>query len=115
MSEKPFWQSKKFVYALSGFVAALILALLPLAVPSIDEETQAALIDLMPQVFAVAMFLIAGHALTDALSLAVGVQGMSLKDAAHALIDAVADDEPDTEALPVPEREHMPLGEQRNA
>ena len=91
MNEKPIWKSKKFVIALAGFAGALVLALLP-QVFALDAATQAALLDLLPQVFVVALFLITGHTLMDALTVAKGVQGVSLQQAAHDLIDALPDE-----------------------
>lgn len=105
MSDKPIWQSKKFVIAAAVFVAALIMTLLP-SVVEVDGETQATLFDLVPRVFVFGALWLIGHTVTDAMSLAVGVQGKTLQDAAHDLIDAVAGYNDDV----APPQEHIPVG-----
>jgi hypothetical protein len=70
MSEKRFYQSKKFVYAVSGFSASLIVALLP-SVFTLDPQTLDQLKIVLPGVLAFFGFVLAGHQWMDARSLAL--------------------------------------------
>lgn len=98
---KPFWKSRKFAYAVGTFLAALVLALLPMAV-TLDEPTTAMLEQMLPLIFVIGALVITGHTVTDVVAVwKEGVESQTLRDAAHALIEAV----------PLPERETIRLPE----
>lgn len=78
MQEKPFYQSKKFVYALAFVMATAVMALLPSLLAWLDVQVDPATVEMieesLPRLFAVALFVIGGHALNDAISLSRGYQ-----------------------------------------
>lgn len=85
----PFYKSKKFLYALATFLAALVIAALPMVV-SLDDDTAAMLEEMLPLVFAMGALLIAGHTITDVMAVwREGVPPKDLRRAAHDLIDAL--------------------------
>lgn len=88
MSEKPFYMSKKFVYAAISLVAAVIVAILPTAL-ELDEEQTKTLNEIVPVVLAFGFALIGGHTIMDALSMAKGAQLPGVSDAIQELIDAI--------------------------
>lgn len=88
-TEKRFYQSKKFVYAVSAFIAALIMALLP-SLFTLEAETLDMLNVALPVVMSFFGFVLVGHQWMDAKSLAMQTPLLELEDAAHAVVDAVA-------------------------
>lgn len=92
----PFYKSKKFLYALATFLAALVIAALPMIV-SLDDDTLAMLEQMLPLVFVMGALVIAGHTVTDVMAVwREGVVSKDLRQAAHELIDA----------LPLAEHDH---------
>jgi hypothetical protein len=88
---KPFWKSKKFIYALATLIAALIVALLP-SVTTLDAQTDAMLRDVLPGVLAMGIAVIAGHTLTDVTAIWFNRPiHQPLATAAHAMIDAAGE------------------------
>lgn len=88
---KPFWKSRKFVYALGTALAALVLAFLP-EVVVLDPETQDLLGEMLPLVFVIGLSVILGHTVTDVAAIwRSGVQGKPLADALKDLIDALTE------------------------
>jgi len=88
MTEKPFYMSKKFVYALSTLLAAIVLAVLP-SVVTLDGVTVAMIEDMLPAALGLGFFVICGHTLSDAIVLSRGVENKPLPDAAHDFVDAL--------------------------
>jgi len=85
----PFYKSKKFLYALATFLAALVIAALPMVV-SLDDDTAAMLEEMLPLIFVMGALLIAGHTVTDVMAVwRDGVPPKGLRQAAHDLIDAL--------------------------
>ncbi|WP_162909614.1 hypothetical protein [Aggregatilinea lenta] len=88
MTEKPFYKSKKFAYAVAGVVTAVILALLP-SVVALTPETEQLLEDVIPAVILMCALLLTGHTVTDvAYAWAERPQAAPLGEALHELIDA---------------------------
>jgi hypothetical protein len=81
------FESRKFCYALAGFVAALALALLP-NIPGIAPETIDMAAYLMPRVLAGAALLMGGHVLSDETSKLMGLQVAPLRDTFMELLEA---------------------------
>lgn len=89
MNPKPFWTSRKFIYALATLIAALIMAALPSLV-ILDALTEAMLSDLLPGVLAMGIALIAGHTITDITAIWLARPSYQpLPEAAHNMIDLV--------------------------
>jgi hypothetical protein len=90
---KPFYQSKKFVYAVSMLIAMIVLAVLPAAFARagmpLDPDSQQALNGLFPGVVIVFMMVIAGHTLQDALAMAKGAQPVDLQQAVMDVLSAI--------------------------
>ena len=95
--EKPFWKSKKFIYAVASFVAAVVLAVLP-SVTTLDADTVTMLHDVVPKVVLGGFLLIAGHTVTDVVYLAVQARDVPLREAAHGLVDAVLPENEEAQA-----------------
>lgn len=95
--EKPFYKSKKFVYALATFIAALVLAVLP-SIVTLEPETVDMLETTLPAVLGIGILVITGHGIQDALTTVKGLQIMSLSSAFAELIEAtpLAEREPET-------------------
>lgn len=92
---KPFYRSKKFLYALATFLAAAVIAALPMVV-ALDDETVAMLEQMLPLVFVMGALVIAGHTVTDVMAVwREGVASTDLRQAAHELIEALAADQVD--------------------
>ena len=88
---KPFWKSKKFIYALATLIAAIIVAVLP-SVATLDAETDAMLKDVLPGVLAIGIALIAGHTITDVTAIWSNRPAYQpLQPAAHDLINATVE------------------------
>lgn len=91
---KPFWKSRKFIYAAGTFLAALVLTILPMVV-ELEQETLDLLDQMLPLVFVIGLALIGGHTATDLVAIwQEGVVGKELAQAAHDLIDALSDSDP---------------------
>jgi hypothetical protein len=89
----PFWKSKKFVYALATFCAALIVALAPTFADWANIELKPETLDMMdqmlPLIIAMGLLVITGHTATDLMYLwTEGIKSKELKEAAHDLIEA---------------------------
>ncbi|HML21875.1 MAG TPA: hypothetical protein PKD09_09515 [Aggregatilinea sp.] len=90
MTEKPFYKSKKFIYAACTFVAALILYLLQLASPDMTQDQIELLNQMILMVLIMGSLLLTGHTITDVTAVWVNrPQTKPLGEAAHDLIDAV--------------------------
>ncbi len=90
MTEKPFYESKKFIYASSTFVAALILYLIRLVSPDMPQDQVDLLSQLILLVLVMGGFLITGHTVTDVTAVWVNrPQPKPIGEAAHELIDAL--------------------------
>ena len=88
MTEKPFYKSKKFAYAVAGVVTAVILALLP-SIVTLTPETEQLLEDVIPAVVLMFVLVLTGHTVTDvAYAWAERPQAQPLGEALHELIDA---------------------------
>lgn len=95
MAEKPFYKSKKFAYAVGTFLAALVVAVMPM-IASLDAETLDMLETMLPVIFVIGALLITGHTVTDVAAVWMeGVKFKALKEAAGDLLESV----------PLPERE----------
>lgn len=83
--------SRKFIYALTGVIVALVLALLP-SVVDLEPETVTMIEDVLPQLILVILLVIGGHTLSDAIHTAKTnpVEQADLVDTVHSLIDEVA-------------------------
>lgn len=89
MKDKKFYQSKKFVYALATFLAALVVWLMPMIVDMQQEQIDM-LNTMLPGVLAVGIALIAGHSATDIIAIWVnGVQAKPVKEAVQDLVEAI--------------------------
>jgi len=86
----PFWKSKKFVYALATFLAALVVSILPLFSSDMNQETVDMLQQMLPLIFAVGLLIITGHTVTDVMYIwKEGLTFKNLKDATHELVEAI--------------------------
>ncbi len=85
--DKPFWKSKKFIYALGTFLAALVVWIMPQAVSMTAEQTDM-LTTILPGVFVTGLMLIAGHAATDIT--AIWLEGVKAKSVKEAALDVVS-------------------------
>lgn len=96
--EKPFYKGKKFVYALSGIITALVLAILP-SVVELEPDTVDMLQTMLLPVLAITFLVITGHGVQDAIS---SVQGLQNPTIGAAIIDMIAamQPEPAEEATP---------------
>ena len=87
------FKSKKFVYAVVYALVSTATALLPSILVWAGAEVDPATLDMvqsnLPYLFAAALFVLGGHALSDAISLAKGYQAPY-------------------EGVPLPERENVP-------
>lgn len=94
----PFYKSKKFVYAVGTLLAALVIAVLPMAV-DLDANTVDMLEAMLPLVFVIGAMVITGHTVTDIM--AVWSEGVKTKDLKTALLEMVEvlplDEVPDSE------------------
>lgn len=86
--DKPFYKSKKFVYALSSILVFVVLAVLP-SVLTLEPETTDMIKTNLPFVFVFGLAVIGGHTLSDAIVLAGGFQIGELKQALQDLIDSL--------------------------
>jgi len=85
--EKPFWKSKKFVYALSAFIASLIVTLLPLVVDLTPEQVEM-LQEMLPMTIGLFLLVILGHSANDFLALWKSrMEYKDIKEALQELID----------------------------
>ena len=89
-----FYTSRKFAYALAGFIAAFALALVP-NIPGIAPETIDMAAYLLPRVLAGAALLMGGHFLSDETSKLMGLQVTPLRDAFMELLEATEETLPD--------------------
>lgn len=94
--DKPFYKSKKFVYALATFLAAIVVWLMPLAATDMTQEQLDMLNTMLPGIFVAGGLLIAGHSATDIA--AIWLEGVKAKPVKEALNDLV-------EAIPLAERD----------
>ena len=91
---KPFYKSRKFIYALGTLIAALIVALLPAGAEAVGQtlspETLAMLEKMLPLVIVLGLSALAGHTVTDLMALwTEGVQAKNLKQAIIDLIEEI--------------------------
>ena len=88
------FKSRKFCYALAGFLSALALALLP-NVPGIAPETVDMATYLLPRVLAGAALLMGAHVLSDETSKIMGLQAAPLRDTFMELLGATEETLPE--------------------
>lgn len=92
--DKPVYKSRKFIYALGTFLAALFVWALPQLVELIPDahmtpEQTKLMTDMLPLVFVVGLSLIAGHTVTDVAAIwKEGVKAKSIAEALQLLLDS---------------------------
>lgn len=89
--DKPFWKSRKFLYALGTLIAALVVGLLA-NVEGVSPDVQAALGEFLPTLVTMGALLIAGHTVTDVVATwREGVPEKTIQEAIMEFIEAFVD------------------------
>jgi hypothetical protein len=83
-----FWKSRKFAYAVTMLFASLLIAFVPVAF-DLDAEQADVFYKLVPLAAGMGFYLMIGHTVMDAYSIAKGLEIPKIADAVDLVIDAV--------------------------